>query len=242
MNKMPYFAHPAEIARRRRDRAAGRAHHGLGAEADHAFRTGMQDRRFQFVQQHLGVLVLGLAVFAAAVFVAGRHPRHVHQERREGLAAPFVAAHRQRAQGVAVIALAARDEQRAFQLARLDEILARELQCRLHRLGAARHQVDPPDAGRRARHQAVGQLFRHLGGEEGRVRIGAAVDLAVHGGDDVRVAMAERGHRRAAAGIEIGLALAVAQGDAFAADGQGRGLAQAAVQDVAHGASPKVVD
>jgi hypothetical protein len=141
-----------------------------------------------------------------------------------------------------VVALAARDEQRALRLAALDEVLARQLERGLHRLRSARHQVDPADAGRRLRHQAVGQLLRHLGGEESRVGVGAAVDLRMHGGDHVRMAMPERGHGRAAARVDIGLALAVVQVDAFAAHGHGRRLAQAAVKDAAHGNLRQKVD
>jgi hypothetical protein len=75
-------------------------------------------------------------------------------------------------------------------------------------------------AGARATRRG-GQFLGHLGGEEGGVGIGAAVDLAVHGGDHVRMAVAERGHGGAAAGVEIGVAGAVAQPDARGATATG---------------------
>jgi len=201
--------HAAEVAGRGRDRAARRAHDRFGAERDHAVRTGLQDRRFQFVQQHRRVLVDGLVRGAAAVFIAGRHPLDVDQQRGERLAAPFVAPHGQRPKGIPVVALAPRDEQLAFGLPAFDDVLARQFQRRLHRLRSARHEVHALDAGRRVRHETVGQLLRHFGREERGVGVGALVDLAVHGRDHVRMAMSERRHGRAAAGVEVAAPVAV---------------------------------
>lgn len=87
----------------------------------------------------------------------------------------------------------------------------------------------------RLRHQPLRQLLGRGGGEEAGVGIGAGIDLGMHGGDHVRMAMAERRHGRAAAGVDIGFALAVVEVDAFAPDRHGRRLAQAAVKDAAHG-------
>ena len=64
--------------------------------------------------------------------------------------------------------------------------------------------------------------------EEPRHRIGgvgAGVDLAVDGGDHVGVAVAQRGHGRAAAGIDVFVALGVAQQHALGGGDKGRGLA-----------------
>jgi hypothetical protein len=158
-----------------------------------------------------------------------------HQDRREGLAPPRVAAHRQRAQRVAVVALAPRDEVRALRLADLHEILARHLQRRLHRLGAAAHQVHVAHALGRGADQLVGQLLGHFAGEEAGVRVGQPVDLRVHGGQHLGVRMAERRHRRAARGVEVFAALGVADVHAVGAGGNGRGLAKVAVEDVRHG-------
>ena len=141
------------------------------------------------------------------------------QERLELRAAPRVAAGRQRAERVAVIALAARDDGAALRFAGLDEILARHLQRRLDRLGAAADEIDVIDAARRVLDQPIGEPLGGLGGEEGGVGVGERVELPVQGRDDVGMAMAEAGHRRAARGVEIAPAFGVDDLDARAGDG-----------------------
>ncbi len=233
------IAHALEVARRGRDRAAGGAHHRLGDESDDGVRPGLDDGRFEFVEQAGRVVVERHAFAAAPVGVTGRDAQRLLQQRGKGALAPLVAAHAQRAQRVAVVALAARDELRALRLARLDPVLARQLERGLHRFRTARDEIHAAHVLRPAGDQAIGQLLGHFGGEERGVGIGAAVDLAVHGRNHVRVAMAQRRHGRAAAGVEVGLAGAVAQHDAGAANRRGRHLAQVAVDDVAHGRLPR---
>ena len=129
--------------------------------------------------------------------------RDVDQQRRELRAPPLVAADRERAQRVAVVALPPGDEVRALRLPDLDEVLARHLERRLDRLRAAADEVDVAHAGGRVRDQLVGQRLGDLGGEEARVRVGEPVDLRVHRREHVGVAVAEAGHRGAAAGVEV---------------------------------------
>ena len=74
----------------------------------------------------------------------------VDQERLELASPPRVAADRQRAERAAVIVLPPRDETPPLRLADLDEVLARHLQRRFDRLGAAGRIEYPIDA-RRAR-------------------------------------------------------------------------------------------
>ena len=64
------------------------------------------------------------------------------QQRLELRAPPFVAAGRERAERIAVIALPARDDVPTARLAFLDEILPRQLQRRLDRLRAAADEID----------------------------------------------------------------------------------------------------
>ena len=161
--------------------------------------------------------------------------RDVDQERPELPAPPLVAADGERAQRVAVIALPPRDERRALRLPDLDEILARHLERRLDRLGAAAHEVRVARAGRRRPDQPVGELFGDFGREEARVRVGELVGLRVHRRQHVGVAVPEAGNRGAAAGVEVLLAGGVGDEHAAAGDGDGRRVAKVAVEDVGHG-------
>ncbi len=101
------------------------------------------------------------------------------QQRREGRAPPFVAADRERAQRIAVIALAPRDDVAALGLATLDEILPRHFQRRLDRFRSAAHEVGVADAGGGVGDQAVGEFLGDLGGEEAGMGIGELVELLV---------------------------------------------------------------
>ena len=77
------------------------------------------------------------------------------QQRAELRAAPFVAAGRERAERVAVIALAAGDDVAPLRLARLDEILPRHLERRLDRFRAAGDEIGVADALRRVRRSSL---------------------------------------------------------------------------------------
>src|SRR3569623_946870 len=79
------------------------------------------------------------------------------------LAAPCIAAGSERAERVAVIALAARDEVPALRLAALDEILSRELDARFDRLGDAADEIG---IGQSARLMAKAGDGRAAGGIE----------------------------------------------------------------------------
>ena len=81
------------------------------------------------------------------------------QQRAELGAAPFVAAGRQCAQRVAVIALPPRDDVPALRLALLDEILPRHFQRRLDRFRSAADEIDVIDACGRVLDQAIGQIL-----------------------------------------------------------------------------------
>ncbi|MCY1514612.1 hypothetical protein D9M68_491600 [compost metagenome] len=83
--------------------------------------------------------------------------------------------------------------------------------------------------------ELVGQLLGHLAREEAGVGVGQCVDLRVHGRHDLGMAVAERGHGRAARGIEVLAPFGVADEHALRAGGNGRGLAKVAVEDVRHG-------
>ncbi len=229
------LAHAAQVARHRHQGARCGADHRLGDERDHVLRPQALDGQRQLVDQAPAVLLGRLVDAAVAVLVAGRDVGHVDQQGCELAAPPFVAPDRQRAERVAVVALLARDEVAPLRLPRLDEILPGHLERGLHGLGAPGDEVRVARARRRGAHQHVGQLLGHLGREEARVRVGEAVDLRVHRGDHVRVAVAEAGHRRAARGIDIGAPRGVGDRDAAAPDGGRQLVLHRAVEDPGHG-------
>ena len=106
------------------------------------------------------------------------------QQRREWLALPVAAADRERAERDAVIALAARDEMAPLRFAALDEILPRQLERGLDRLGAAADEERMAKAFRRMRDEVVGKFFGGLRGEEAGMRVFELVELRAHGRDD----------------------------------------------------------
>ena len=150
-------------------------------------------------------------------------------------AARLVAAHRQCAQRVAVIALPARDEDAALGLTDLDEVLPRHLEGGFDRLRAAADEVDVFQPGRGGARQLVGERLRRLRGEEAGVRVGQAIDLRMHGRRHRRMAVAQARHGGAAAGIEILLARRIREVNALAGDRDRRRDPEVAVQDVGHG-------
>jgi hypothetical protein len=64
------------------------------------------------------------------------------------------------------------------------------------------------------------------------MRVRNALDLLVHRAQDVGVAVAEAGHRGAARGVDIGLAVAVDELDPAPGDRDRQRPAQLAMQDV----------
>ena len=192
------------------------------------------DGRFELGDQPVGVRFLRFVGAPLAILEAGGHAGDVDQERRELAAAPFVAADRQRAERVAVIALTTADEDAALSFTALDEVLARQLERGLHRLRAARHQVDVVEPLRRVLGEAVGQRLGHVGGEEAGVRVRDRVDLGVHRRQHVGVRVPETRHRGAAARVDVALSLSIDQLDALAGDCDRRRGAKAAMHHMAH--------
>ena len=168
-----------------------RADHGFGHESDHPIGPD----RDELILQRLGgsrrIIRIALALPLQPVGVAGVDVMGLDQQGLELGASPGVSADRERAERIAVIALAPRDDMGPLRLADLDEILARHLQRRLDRLGAAADQIDMGQSGRRVLDQPVGQALGDFGGEKGRVRVGDRVELAAHRGDDVGMPMSE---------------------------------------------------
>ena len=159
----------------------------------------------------------------------------VDQERLELGAAPFVAAGGEGAEGVAVVALPPGDDMASGGLALFDEVLAGHLEGRLHRLGAAAHEVGVRNAGRGAANEVIGETLGNLGREEPRVGVGEAVDLGMDCGHHVGMTMAEAGHGRAAGGVEIDATGSVDELDPAAGHGDGQGAGDLAMKEMGHG-------
>ena len=194
----------------------------------------LDDLGLQLGRQPVAVGLRRLVGAAVAVLEAGRHVVHVEQHLGERRAVLHAAADRQRAQRDAVIALPARDELGALQLALLDEVVARHLQAGLDRLRAAAAEVHVGHAARGVCDQMIGQLLGDPRREEAGVRVGDRVELLVHGGQHVGMAMAEAGHGRAARRVDVLLAGLVRDADAGALGGDRILLVDRAVQDVCH--------
>jgi hypothetical protein len=146
-----------------------------------------------------------------------------------------VAAGRERAERIAVVALAPGDDVPAPRLAGLEKILPRHLERRLDRLRTAADEIGVGEARRRVLDEAVGEPFGDFGGEEAGMGVGERVELAAQRREHVGMAMAEARHRRAAGGVEIAIAGAVDEFDAGAADGERRRDAGGSVEQMAQG-------
>src|ERR1035437_2462625 len=85
--------------------------------------------------------------------------------------------------------------------------------------------------------EPVGEPLRHVGREEGRVRIGELIELGVQGRTHRRVPVAKARHRRTARGIEISATLRVGELEAAATHGDQQRSGDLAVQDMGHAAA-----
>ena len=227
-------AHAPEIARHRGDRAERGADDRLGDEGDDGVAAELGQLAFELLRQALAVGLRGLVRAAVAIFVDRRDMVRLDQQRSELPALPVAAADRERAERDAVIALPARNDVSPLRLAALDEILARELERCLDRLRPAADEEGVTDAVRRVRDKIVGEVLGNLRGEEAGMRIGEPVELLAHRRQDIGVRMTETRHRRAARGIDVVLAVAVADHDAVAARGNGIAMVDLAMKDMGH--------
>ena len=214
------FADAPEIARRRGHGTQRCADHRFGDERRDAVRAEFDDLRFEFISHAQTVGFRRFVSLLVAVGIARRNVLHrSDQHRLELLAAPDVATGGQRAEGIAVIALAPRDDEFALRLPALDKILPRELQRGLDRLGAAAGQPHLVELPGRAVYEIVGQPFGGRGREKTRVRerqlVGLLPDRLPHG----FVAVAEARHRGAGGRIDIALAGSVDKIGPVARDG-----------------------
>ena len=228
------LADALEVPGHRRHRPERRPDHRLGDEGGDRLRPQFQDRGVQLVGGAAAVFLFALSRFHAAVGIAGRYMGYLGEHRLIGRPAGPVAAHRKRAQGIAVEALAAGDETCALGPAGLEEILARHLQGRLHRLGSAGHVVHPFDSGGRPLDQDVRQRLGRFRREEPGVGEGQLVDLFLDGAAHVGVAVPEAGDGGAAGGVEVAFARPIDDVNALAAHRRRQVHADLALKDAAH--------
>ena len=190
---------------------------------------------FQFVGEAIEVLLVGLIVAFETIGEAGGDQAEGGREERliEG-AAHHVAAGTERAERVAVVALAAGDEVRALGLADLDEVLAGEFQRGLGAFGAGGAEVGVGQAAGFAIEHDVREVFCWLAAEGAGVGVGHGGGLASDGLGDAAVAVAEAGDRGAAGAIDDAGAVGEVEVDAVAAGCDGWG-ATGAVEDTGLG-------
>src|SRR5207244_3404949 len=105
-----------------------RATDGLRDECDYALCAARANGRVELAGEAHAIRFRALVSVLVAIGVARRDMLDVDQKRRELAPPPRVAAHRQRAQRIPVVALAPGDEDAALKLPDLDEVLARHLE------------------------------------------------------------------------------------------------------------------
>ena len=203
------LADTREITRQCRHRAKRRAHHRLGDKGHHIVRSQPEDFGLQLIRNAQRESGLILAILHLAIGIAGGDMACFHQDRVIDLPPPGIAAGRQRAKRIAMIALPAGDDMTARFLAGLDKILTRQLQRRLDCLRPAGHEIDMLDTGRRMLDQQCGQRLGRRRGEEPCMRKGKLVDLRLDGVDHRRMAVPETGDSRSAGPVEIALAVSI---------------------------------
>ena len=82
--------------------------------------------------------------------------------------------------------------------------------------------------------EIIAQFLGNGGGEEAGVRIGKLVELGVHGGQHIGMAVTEAGDCGSPRRVDVLLPRVVADDHAFAGLGNGVGVGDAAVQEAGH--------
>src|SRR5262249_25571481 len=232
------FSYVLEIAWHPRDSAQGRTDDGLRDKGDEVGSTDLVDLAVELLRQALPILVRAFVRTAFSILINWRDVMRFDQQRREWLALPFAPADGERAERHAVIALPSRDDVLALQLTALDEKLARQLQRRLDRLGTATDEQPVVNPVRRMRDEVVGQFFGDPRCEETGMRVFEAVQLSANRRIHSRMRMAEAGHGGAAGGVDVVLAIRIADENSSPARCDRVVVADLAMKDVRHDRFP----
>lgn len=203
------FADSPEIPRNRRDRTSRGADHGFGNKGHHRFRAEFRDFGFKFARDPQSKGFGGLVVPPVPVFVAGRDVVGFEQERFELCPPPLISACRKRAQRIAVIALATRDDVATLRLTPFVKILPRHFEGGFGCLRSAGHVIHTVQIARRKCGQPVCQDLRRLGCVKRRVCEGDPVELVDDCLLDIGVGMPKARYGGTAARIEIFVAVGV---------------------------------
>lgn len=216
------FADAPEVARDRRYRAKGRSDDGLRDEGRNRLGAKTPDGPIEIVRDPLAVSVLGFAVLTLAIRLARRDLRRRHEDRIVDLPARGVPPDTERAERVAVIAVAAGDETVPLRLSGFDEILARDLERRLHRLRPTADEVDVRKIARSRLDEMRGKFLLHGGREEGRVRVGQIIELADDRRPYIGIRMTERRHGSTGGGVDVHAPVRIDDANSLATNRHGR--------------------
>ncbi len=159
---------------------------------------------------------------------------HIDQDWGELFPPPHIAADSQRPQGVAMIALAARDIAMAVPLPLLPEILIGQLQSCLYRFGTTGHEIRIIQTVGRTGCQKIRQVFQWLVREEACMGERQSIHLILHRLDRAGMGMAQTTDRRPAGRIQITLAVRIDNVTPIALNSGRRGRATVAVKNMGH--------
>jgi hypothetical protein len=197
------LAHRSQVAPRVHEDAGGPLHQGLDDDSRHAARV-----RFQEPAHVRGIARLRLP--------------GVEEQRAERRVEEVDAAHRDRADGVAVVGVAQADEAGPLRLAAVLPVLERDLDGHFGRRRAVVRVEDALKPRGRQLGQALGELDGGRMREPEHGRVGDAVELGAHGRVDDRVAVpmdvAPQGGDAVDVGVSVGV---VERGAGRALDQQG---------------------
>ena len=215
---------PVVLARdRRRERGPGDR---LGDERRDGVRAVGLDHPLQLGGVPVAATV-GVRRVLAAVLVGTRRVQEPAEPRRVGLAERLLAREVERAERVAVVGGAPRDDRRATGLPDREVVGARHLDGGLHRLGPAAHRVDAGIVQREQRRQrrrrrppatSVVNIVPCTYWVRSSCRSAASISDAV--------AVADADHDRAAGGVQVALPVGVGDPGSLGRDG-GRQVAGA---------------
>src|SRR5690348_9037556 len=169
-----------------------------------------------------------------AICVNRRYMMGLDQQWTKLFALPFAPANRKRAERYSMVALTAGDDEPSLRLATLNEILPREFERRLDGFRATAHIKNAIKARWRVRYELISQLLCGLRREEAGMGVSELIELSVHRRQHVRMRVAEAGHRRTTACVDVFLAGAIADHDPASRAGDRVGVANLTMKNAGH--------